>query len=155
MLTIGVKMPHNTTPSAPRQQRAAKAERARKILAGVARDDSDDELGIDDHPWEWVYENASRDEAGDEAENGEEDGEKPARRRRIKPGRNKQRIVGAKMGSFKCKVGDCVLLKAEGTNTAWVGIICDFLEAINEDGEVEKQARFMCEYHRCFVECGC
>lgn len=142
-------MPHKTAAGTPRQQRAAKAEKARKLLAGVARDDSDDELGDEDHPWEWIYE---KQEAGEkEEEVGEvvddlEDEEKSAgvKRRRRKPLRHlphQQRIVGAKMGKFKCKIGDCVLLKAEGTNAAWVGIICEFME----DGEGEKEAKFMCK----------
>jgi origin recognition complex subunit 1 len=38
------------------------------------------------------------------------------------------------MGNFECKVGDCVLLKAEGTNEAWVGMICEFIE--EDDGEM-------------------
>ena len=36
------------------------------------------------------------------------------------------------MGSFECRIGECVLLKAEGTHEAWIGLICDFEE--NEDG---------------------
>jgi len=51
----------------------------------------------------------------------------------------KPAITGARMGSFECKVGDCVLLKAEGTNEAWVGLICEFLE--DEDGDMA--ANFM------------
>lgn len=153
-------MPHKITPATPRQQRAAKAERARKILAGVTRDDSDDELGVEDHPWEWIYEEADRDEednAEDDEDEEDEDKSATARRRRSKPVRyaaTKQRIIGAKMGSFKCKVGDCVLLKAEGTNAAWVGIVCEFMEAINEDGEGEKQAKFMCKSPICYLVAG-
>lgn len=44
------------------------------------------------------------------------------------------------MGSFECRIGDSVLLKAEGSNEAWVGIICEFLE---DDGENEMAANFM------------
>jgi origin recognition complex subunit 1 len=105
-------------------------------------------LGIEDHPWEWIYEKEEDDEAEDD-----EDKEKSAtaRRRRSKSVRyatNEQKIVGARMGNFKCKIGDCVLLKAEGTNAAWVGIICELMEAMNEDGEIEKQAKFMCKSPR-------
>lgn len=42
------------------------------------------------------------------------------------------------MGSFRCKLGDAVLLKADG-NQAWVGIICDFYD----DEDDEKMARFL------------
>ncbi|KAG0649799.1 Origin recognition complex subunit 1 [Hyphodiscus hymeniophilus] len=139
-------MPHKTTLKNPREQRAAKAERARKILAGVARDDSDDELGVEDHPWEWIYGKEDREENG--TADDDEDDEKSAtpRRRRSKSVRhtsNKRRIVGATMGSFKCKIGDTVLLKSEVPNEAWVGIICEFTETLDEDGEMEKQAKFM------------
>ena len=68
-------MPHQTAPLTPRQKRREKAERARKILAGAAlrRDDSDDELGEDDHPWEWIYENGKG--GGDDDDDDDEDGE--------------------------------------------------------------------------------
>ena len=93
-----------------------KTERARRLLTGVgvARDDSDDELGLEDHPWEWIY---STPEQGTDT------------------------IVGARMGNFKCQLGDTVLLKAEGlANEAWVGLICSFVE--NEE-KSEKAANFM------------
>lgn len=138
-------MPHTTTKSTHRQQRTTKAERARKFLAGVTRDDSDDELGDEDYPWEWIYEKEEREKDGDLADDSEdEEKSATARRRRSKPIRyapSKQRIIGAKMGKFKCKIGDCVLLNAEGTNSAWVGIICEFME----DDEGEKEAKFMCK----------
>ena len=107
-------MPHR--PSDLRSQ-AAKAERARKYLSGggVIRDDSDDELGLDDHPWEWLYDEHKG------SKNSEKD------------------IVGARMSTFECMIGDCVLLKAEGTHEAWIGLICDF-EDDEEDG---KMANFM------------
>jgi origin recognition complex subunit 1 len=144
-------MPHRTTAATPRQQRAARAEKARKLLAGVARDDSDDELGYEDHPWEWIYDEEDGEEAGD-AVSDVADEEKSAvtKRRRSKPIRNasrQKRIVGAKMGKFRCKIGDCVLLKAEGTNVAWVGIICGFME----DDEGGKEAKFMCKKARCLL----
>lgn len=85
---------------------------------GVAREDSDDELGLDDHPWEWIYDDAK--------------------------GKD---IVGARMGSFECRLGDIVLLKAPASNEAWVAILNDFLEADEEDdhGNVfaEKQATML------------
>lgn len=108
-------MPHKA-PSSSKTQ-TAKAERARQLLrtGGVAREDSDDELGLEDHPWEWVYAAGDQDDKGDEE------------------------IVGARMGNFECKVGDCVLLKAEGAGEAWIGLICDF----QDDEEGEKAANFM------------
>lgn len=44
------------------------------------------------------------------------------------------------MGDFECHLGDTVLLKAEGSNEAWVAIICEFID--NED-EDEMAASFM------------
>ncbi|KAL8799783.1 MAG: hypothetical protein Q9182_005649 [Xanthomendoza sp. 2 TL-2023] len=108
-------MPHKTS-SNPR----SKVERARQYLrtGGILREDSDDELGLDDHPWEWIY-----------SEESDNDDTEP------------NQIIGARMGNFQCAIGDCCLLKAEGaTNEAWVGIICAF-EEDNEDGE--KAANFM------------
>ena len=88
------------------------AKRAIEILsgAGIQREDSDDELGEEDLIWEWIYSNNKQ-----------------------------QRIVGAQFGKFRCKIGDCVLLKAEGVKEAWVAIICEFAE----DEDENKVANFM------------
>ncbi|KAJ4424765.1 Origin recognition complex, subunit 1 [Gnomoniopsis sp. IMI 355080] len=102
----------------------------RAARSGIARADSDDELGVDDHPWEWVYADEQK------TLQGKQDGA-ARKRKRITEGESE--IVAARMGSFTCSVGDTVLLKAEGTGEAWVGIICEFLE--EEDGE--KAANFM------------
>ena len=109
-------MPHRT--SYPPATTKSKAERARQYLSvgGVAREDSDDELGLEDLPWEWVYSTEPAKRVGDERE-----------------------IVGARMGDFQCMVGDCVLLKAEGTNEAWIGLISTF----EEDDDGGKAANFM------------
>ncbi|KAI1770944.1 P-loop containing nucleoside triphosphate hydrolase protein [Hypoxylon cercidicola] len=90
---------------------------------GVARDDSDDELGNDDHPWEWVYRPSPTSESATK------------RKRSVQ-----HDIIGARMGSFECYIGDCVLLKAEGSNEAWVGMVSEFREA-DEDGD--KAATFL------------
>ncbi|KAI1459433.1 P-loop containing nucleoside triphosphate hydrolase protein [Annulohypoxylon moriforme] len=93
------------------------------VATGIARDDSDDELGIDDHPWEWIYrQTQTSDSAAKRKRNGQPE------------------ITGARMGTFECYVGDCVLLKAEGSNEAWVAIIAGFREA-DEDGD--KAADFL------------
>ena len=107
-------MPQKTSTSS-----AAKVAKARQWLhtGGITREDSDDELGLEDYPWEWIYSKEISD-----------DDEDP------------DQIVGARMGDFQCNVGDCCLLKAEGTNEAWVGIICGF-EEDEEDGA--KAANFM------------
>ena len=72
---------------------------------GVTREDSDDELGLVDYPWEWI-------------KSGEE--------------HNGKRIIGARMGGFKCMLGECMLLKAEGSQEAWVGLICNFRDDLGE-----------------------
>lgn len=101
------------------KHKKSKLEEARHYLqgGGVIREDSDDELGQEDHPWEWIYDDA-----------------------------NPRVIVGATMGSFECRIGDTVLLKAAG-NEAWVALICDLAEGEveDEDGEMimDKKATFM------------
>ncbi|KAI1214016.1 P-loop containing nucleoside triphosphate hydrolase protein [Annulohypoxylon truncatum] len=97
--------------------------RSSTAVTGVARDDSDDELGIDDHPWEWIYQQSQSSVSA------------------TKKKRNDQHdIIGARMGTFECYVGDCVLLKAEGSNEAWVAIVAGFREA-DDDGD--KAADFL------------
>jgi origin recognition complex subunit 1 len=92
---------------APVKQKKTKLEKARQYLktGGVYREDSDDELGTDDYPWEWIYEDSK----------GTVSKGTPSKR-------GQETIIGARMGKFECFLGDCVLLKAEG-NEAWVGII--------------------------------
>ncbi|KAK4693424.1 origin recognition complex subunit 1, partial [Lecanoromycetidae sp. Uapishka_2] len=110
-------MPHRT--SITPQKGSTKAERARQYLTegGVAREDSDDELGLEDYPWEWIYSEEAPKKLGGEPE-----------------------IIGARMGDFQCMLGDCVLLKAEGNGEAWIGLICHFEE---DEEEEEKVANFM------------
>lgn len=105
-------------------------KRAKRGPPGIARADSDDELGVDDHPWEWVYADRQK------SLNPKED-ETSRKRKRTTEG--EPEIAGARMGSFICSVGDTVLLKAEGSGEAWVGVVCEFLE--EDDGE--KAAKFM------------
>jgi len=143
-------MPHRIDNSSIRKK-ASQAERARRYLAGagVAREDSDDELGFEDLPWEWIYQNQSYRSALNSASS-TDDGLSAAALNLNTRSRKRKRsheasqdlemeIVGARMGHFECRVGDCVLLKAEGNNEAWVGLICEFME--DEDGA--KVANFM------------
>ena len=103
----------------PPKRKNTKAEQARRFLSGggVLREDSDDELGLEDHPWEWIY--------GDE-------------------GRN---IEGARMGAFECRIGDAVLLKAPSSNEAWVALLYEFSEDETEDEDgkmmLEKRASML------------
>ncbi|KAI5864978.1 P-loop containing nucleoside triphosphate hydrolase protein [Durotheca rogersii] len=85
--------------------------------------DSDDELGVEDHPWTWIYRSAS---LSGPTSTGNRDAQLD--------------IIGARKDNFECYVGDCVLLKAEGSNEAWVAIVTEFLEA-DEDGD--KAANFL------------
>lgn len=136
-------MPHKTTSKL--LQRNTTVERARRYLTGggVAREDSDDELGLEDIPWQWIYGASANDKSieservSDDSGSGEDevsihdDSNLFGRKRKARRGtdqRSSRNIIGARMGSFECKVGDCVLLKSESNNEAWVGLICDFVE---------------------------
>jgi origin recognition complex subunit 1 len=102
---------------------AANRQRKPKPLPGIIREDSDDELGTEDLPWEYIYQS-------DINESSQlEDGNSRKRKR----GAGQNTIVGARSGDFECKLGDTVLLKAEGSNEAWVGLICEFGD---DDGEM-------------------
>ena len=156
LLTFAAKcyytMTRRTT-AIPERTRDTRADRARRLLAGVGvtREDSDDELGFEDHPWEWIYEsslpspkrNLEKDTAVDIGEEAANVLSANSRRHRQDPRprdvRPLGKIIGARMGSFQCNIGDCVLLKAEGINEAWVGLICEFVE----DEDNEKAANFM------------
>lgn len=109
------------------------SKRTKRALPGIAREDSDDELGYDDHPWEWIYADSQPASTHVAQDHGS------ARKRKRTAVEGEPEIVGARMGSFSCRLGDTVLLKAEGSGEAWVGIICEFLD----DEEDDKSANFM------------
>jgi origin recognition complex subunit 1 len=113
---------------APMSKRA-KIGRAMHFLkgGGVTREDSDDELGTEDYPWVWIQEG--------EDEKVCEYGSK----KRISAALSESKIVGARMGSFECYLGDTVLLKADGSE-AWVGIVNHFFD---DEETGEKMANFM------------
>lgn len=142
--TMAVRQKHDV----PRSENS-RIVRARQCLSGggVLREDSDDELGYEDHPWEWVYDIAVPRDSGNANRPSEPTDSQLTSwdtRQSGGPaggdGHAKKQIVGARMGSFECRIGDCVLLKAEGTNEAWVGLICEFFE---EEGDEGKMANFM------------
>ncbi|OAA61157.1 origin recognition complex subunit [Niveomyces insectorum RCEF 264] len=118
-------------PLLQRSQKPLRRRRTPKIVPGITREDSDDELGDYDHPWEWIY-----DEERIHKPDSEHDRSQKRKRREAD-----SRIVGARMGNFECRLGDTVLLKAEGSNEAWVGLICEFIDEDGEDGD--KAAYFM------------
>jgi origin recognition complex subunit 1 len=110
----------------PLKRKPTNIEKARHYLSGgsVLREDSDDELGLEDHPWDFIH-------AREEEPSGD-DG---------------KRIIGARMGDFECYIGDTVLLKAPAGNEAWVAIIYDLSEGEleDDDGEmvIQKKATMM------------
>lgn len=116
----------------PPKRKPTNIEKARHYLSGgsVLREDSDDELGLEDHPWELIYANNEGTSAN--ADN---------------TGNGGQRVIGARMGEFECYIGDTVLLKAPAGNEAWVAIIYDLSEGEleDDDGEmvVQKKATMM------------
>lgn len=119
---------------AVRKSKPTKIERARQFLkgGGVTREDSDDELGTEDYPWEWIYDADSTLKSKDGGRDG-------SNKRIASVAFTESAIVGARMGKFECRLGDAVLLKADGSE-AWVGIITHFFED-EENGE--KVANFM------------
>ena len=115
-------------------KKRSKVQKARHDLAGTAtvfREDSDDELGYEDHPWEWEFGDDEDEEVPDTQNT------TPRKRKASAPTARKRNIIGARMGKFRCKLGDTVLLKADGSQ-AWVGIVCDFYE-----DEGEKMAKIL------------
>lgn len=102
---------------------------------GLAREDSDDELGYEDHPWEWIY---KQDEV-QESQSPEAEPENPRKRKAntLREPAKKPVIVGARMASFSIRVGEAVLLKSPEQGKDWIALVCSFSET-NEDGDDEK-----------------
>lgn len=67
---------------------AAAASRRKRPVPGVSREDSDDELGNEDLPWEWIY-------SDKEAQGGDEPGG-DRKRRKV----SNDKIIGARLGSL-------------------------------------------------------
>ncbi|EXJ74977.1 origin recognition complex subunit 1 [Cladophialophora psammophila CBS 110553] len=97
---------------------------------GLRREDSDDELGYEDHPWQWIYE----DEDQSEPQGDETISSRKRKANALNPKRTA--IVGARMGAFSVRIGDSVLLKSPEQGKDWVGLACSFSET-NEDGDDE------------------
>lgn len=125
--------------------KSTQLEKARRYLTkgSLLHVDSDDELGADDHPWEWIY-----DEISVAPPDGADDPDAPTPSRKRKASAmlestTKKIIVGARMGSFECRIGDTVLLKSGESGKDWVGIICLFAEDEDEEQEDQKVANIM------------
>lgn len=101
----------------------------------LVRDDSDDELGVEDLPWNWIYD--TNEETNQETVINDGSPLKRGRRRSSHLARQKPKIIGAQMGQFQCKVGEVVLLKSPEAGKDWVGIITEFVEEEDEDEEDE------------------
>lgn len=107
-----------------RQQQLAKTWLTK---GGIFHEDSDDELGSEDLPWEWIYEDTNNEVS-----------------------KKKKKIIGARMGNFECRIGQPVLLKSPEPGKDWAGIISEFLEEEpepddddTEPGERVKSANIM------------
>lgn len=109
----------------------------------LVREDSDDELGDEDHPWDWIFD--VEPEVNGEAEANDASPSKSNRRKSSRSVKKKPTIIGAKMGSFECRLGQIVLLKSPEAGKDWVGIITEFVEEDDEEqeGEVLKSANIM------------
>ncbi|KAL4872821.1 hypothetical protein BDV12DRAFT_126689 [Aspergillus spectabilis] len=126
--------------SRPRTRDALKRAEQWMTKGGIIRDDSDDELGEEDHPWEWVYETGSG--TSGKLETIPETAETPkSARRRSRQAR--RTIIGARMGEFECKVGEVVLLRSPEPGKDWAGIITDFVEEDGDDEDSVKSANIM------------
>lgn len=127
------------------QHRRTQLARQWLTTANISRDDSDDELGDEDLPWEWIYDIDTESKSVSERQGStldDEASQTPSRRRAAR----KKRIIGARMGTFECKLGQPVLLKSPEAGKDWAGIICEFLEEEDEDeeeGEMVKSANIM------------
>ncbi|KAJ5135769.1 ATPase AAA-type core [Penicillium bovifimosum] len=119
-----------------RPQRLNARERAQWMTKGaLVRDDSDDELGVEDLPWNWIYDTNEEDNPQTEGNDGSP--VKRGRRRSSRPAHQKRKIIGAQMGQFQCRLGEVVLLKSPEPGKDWVGIITEFSEEEDEDEEDE------------------
>lgn len=120
----------------PTRQSVRKRAEQWMTRGGLVRDDSDDELGYEDLPWEWVFE---KDPDAGKAEDVNGDDEAFSRRRSVRPGSKRlRRIVAARMGNFECKLGQVVLLKSPEPGKDWVGIITEFVEEEDEEDEEDE-----------------
>lgn len=134
----------NSSDSEPQHRRNVRKRAQQWVTKGaLSHEDSDDELGDEDHPWDWIYDDATDIKQEAEADNASP--EKSRGRRSLRAARKRPAIVGARMGTFECRLGQVVLLKSPEPGKDWVGIITEFLEEEDEDDadEVIKSANIM------------
>ncbi|KAF3917137.1 hypothetical protein ABW20_dc0108262 [Dactylellina cionopaga] len=130
-------MPGRTLPGRAASQKA-RLNQARLLLRGqkanngqVEREDSDDELGDEDIPWTWVYPDSNGPLSPVSSNKTPVDNSNVKKRRRDGSPVNKTesidaKPIGAKCGTFECRLGDTLFLKADGTKAAWVGLVVGF-----------------------------
>lgn len=122
-------MPAQTT-----SQTNTQSTRGRKrALSTVTRESSEDSVESEEVEWEWIYNT-------EQAEHGEDEGDR--KRRKVTAS---SKIIGARYGDFECRVGDTVMLKADGSNGTWVAIICDFREDAENEGMAANFMWFLTE----------
>lgn len=122
-------MPTQTT-----SQSTTQSTRGRKrALSTVTRESSEDSAESEEVEWEWIYNT-------EQSEHGEDDGDR--KRRKVTAS---SKIIGARYGDFECRVGDTVMLKADGSNGTWVAIICDFREGADNEGMAANFMWFLTE----------
>ncbi|KAL5045801.1 hypothetical protein BDW71DRAFT_183419 [Aspergillus fruticulosus] len=135
--------PAGNVSSQTRKQNALKRAEQWMTKGGIIRDDSDDELGEEDHPWEWIYD-TELDNAEETGNGAKASGETPKSAPRRSLRQPQRKIIGARMGSFECRIGEVMLLKSPEPGKDWVGIITEFLEEEDdEDDEPIKSANIM------------
>ncbi|KAL4976818.1 P-loop containing nucleoside triphosphate hydrolase protein [Aspergillus desertorum] len=125
-----------------RKQNALKRAEQWMTRGGIIRDDSDDELGEEDHPWEWIYD-TEVDKVEKAGNRTKASGETPRSARR-RSRQSQRKIIGARMGTFECRIGEAILLKSPEPGKDWAGIITEFLEEEDDEGdEPNKSANIM------------
>lgn len=105
--------------SQSRQNKTQELAKQWLTKGGIFHEDSDDELGCEDLPWQWIYGSDGN------LSNASDGTSSPSHRR----------IIGARMGAFECRVGQAVLLKSPEAGKDWAGIICEFLEEEPDEDE--------------------
>ncbi|KAL3431401.1 P-loop containing nucleoside triphosphate hydrolase protein [Aspergillus tetrazonus] len=129
--------------SQTRKRNALKRAEQWMTKGGIIREDSDDELGEEDLPWEWIYDTES-DNNEETGKGVKASGETPKSSRRRSSRQSQRKIIGARTGPFECRIGDTVLLKSPEPGKDWAGIITEFLEEEDdEDDEPIKSANIM------------
>lgn len=140
---MAIDIADESAASRPRKSEALKRAEQWMTKGGIIRDDSDDELGKEDLPWEWIFD-VDIDDASESKNTPEPSRETPKASRRRSSRQPQRKIIGARMGSFECKLGEVILLKSPEPGKDWVGIITQFREEEDdEEDEPIKSANIM------------